>query len=76
MNKQRQDIALFVSFCLEEYKTAKGIAGEDALKVFLKYGLMEYLSEFFDVLHTQSRQWILEDIDEYINIRKEKEVAV
>ncbi len=73
MNKQRQDIALFVSFCLEEYKTAKGIPGEEALAIFLEYNLVDYLSEYYDVLHTQSRQWILEDIDEYINIRKGKE---
>ena len=29
-----------------------------------------YLNEHFEVLHTQSYQWIVEDIDEFINIRK------
>ena len=29
-------------------------------------GVLEYLSEHWEILHTQSRQWILEDIDEFI----------
>ena len=37
-----------------------------------KYGALAYLEENFKVLHTQSRQWILEDLDEFINHRKEK----
>ena len=35
-----------------------------------KYGVLEYLEEHFEPLHSQSRQWILEDIDEFINLRK------
>ena len=33
-------------------------------------GVLEYLSEHWEILHTQSRQWILEDIDEFIRTRK------
>ena len=36
-----------------------------------KYGVLEYLEEFYEVLHTQSAQWIVEDIDNYINQRKQ-----
>ena len=39
---------------------------------FDKYGVLEYLDEFFDVLHTQSHHWILADIEEFINTRKAK----
>lgn len=69
--EKKQDIAYFLSFCIEQYKNAHGLTGEQTLKRFDKYGVLEYLEEYFDVLHTQSRQWILEDIDEFINIRKE-----
>ena len=71
--KFEKDIALFVAFCIEEYGAAKGMSGEQVLDLFSKYGLVDYLSEFYDVLHTQGRQWLIEEIDEYIEIRNEKE---
>ncbi len=70
MDKRKQDIAFFVSFCLEEYKMAKKISGEEALGVFSQYGLIDYLSQNFEVLHTQSPQWLLEEVEEFINLRK------
>lgn len=73
MSKEEKDIALFVAFCIEEYGAAKGMSGEQVLDLFSKYGLVDYLSEFYDVLHTQGRQWLIEEIGEYIEIRKEKE---
>lgn len=73
MSKEEKDIALFVAFCIEEYGAAKGMSGEQVLDLFSKYGLVDYLSEFYDVLHTQGRQWLIEEIDEYIEIRKKKE---
>ena len=72
MKKKEKDIALFVAFCIEEYGAAKGMASEQVLDLFVKYGLTEYLSECYESLHTQGRQWLIEEIDEYINIRKDK----
>ncbi len=71
--KFEKDIALFVAFCIEEYGAAKGMSAEQVLDLFSKYGLVDYLSEFYDVLHTQGRQWLIEEIDEYIEIRRNKE---
>ncbi len=73
MSKEEKDTALFVAFCIEEYGVAKGMTGEQVLELFSKYGLVDYLSKFYDVLHTQGRQWLIEEIDEFIKIRKEKE---
>lgn len=72
MDKKKQDIAYFLSFCIEQYKTEKGISGSEAMELLSKYGVLDYLADHFEVLHSQSRQWILEDIDEYIRIRKEE----
>ena len=72
MRKKEKDIALFVAFCIEEYGAAKGLTGEQVLDLFSKYGLVDYLSEYYDVLHTQGRQWLIEEIDEYIEIRKNR----
>ena len=66
MDKRKQDIAYFVSFCIEQYKNA------EAAKELDYYGVLEYLEEHFEVLHTQSYQWLLEDIDEFINIREKE----
>ncbi len=73
MNKKKQDLAYFLSFCIEQYKAKKGMTGEEAFQLLNKYGVMEYLYEHFEVLHTQSHQWILADIDEFMAIRKEGE---
>ena len=67
---------MFVSFCIEEYGAAKGMSGEQALDLFSKYGLVDYLSEYYDVLHTQGRHWLIEEIDEYIEIRKNRDALV
>lgn len=70
MNNHKQDIAYFVSFCVEQYKTAKGLSGKDAVDTLNQYGVLEYLEERYEPLHTQGKQWLLEEIDEFIIIRK------
>lgn len=69
-----QDIAYFISFCIEQYKIAKGLTGAEAMTLLSEYGVLEYLAEHWEILHTQSRQWIIEDIDEFIRERKGGEV--
>lgn len=70
MKNKNQDISYFISFCIEQYKNAKGLDGATVMETFARYGVLDYLNEHFEVLHTQSYRWILEDIDEFINIRK------
>ena len=72
MNKHKSDIAYFVALCIEQYKHAHGISGREAIRILNCYGVLDYLAEHYEILHTQSRQWILEDIEEFINIRKRK----
>ena len=40
------------------------------MDLFDKNGVSEYLIDNFEVLHTQSPEWILADIDEYIENRR------
>lgn len=42
------------------------------MRILDKYKVLDYLKENYEILHTQGWQWILEDIDEFIKIRKEK----
>ena len=71
MDKRTQDIAYFVSFCIEQYKNEKHLSGAEAMQVLDSYKVLDYLAEHYEILHTQSSQWILEDIDEFIRLRKE-----
>ena len=74
MDKSKQDIAYFVSFCIEQYKTANKMSGAETILLFDKYNVIDYLCDHYEILHTQNHRWILEDIDEFIKIRKEKSV--
>lgn len=60
------DIAYFIAFCVETYKNAHNISGAEASVVFSDHGVMEYLAENFEVLHTQSPDWILAEIEDFI----------
>lgn len=73
MNKKDKDIAFFVAFCIEEYKVVKGLTGKQVFDLFAQYGVIDYLCQCYEPLHTQGRQWLMAEIDEFINIRKKKE---
>ena len=64
------DTSMFVAFCIEQYKHAKSLSGDQAAEELKRYGVLDYLSEHYEVLHTQSHHWLLEEIDEFITKRK------
>ena len=68
MSKSDSDILYFVAFCIEGYKNKHGLSGEAASNLFDQHGIKQYLSEHFDVLHTQGMPWILEEIEEKIGL--------
>ena len=41
------------------------------MELFKKYGVLDYINACFDVLHTMSRDYIVEEIDIFINTRKQ-----
>lgn len=69
MNKEIQGKAVFVSFCIEQYAKAKNMSTEDVVNLFEQYGIAEHFCEFYEVLHTQGSQWLIEEIDKMINER-------
>ncbi len=67
MERNHSDnIAYFIAFCTEIYKNAHSITGAETSKLFSSCGIMKYLEDNYDVLHTQSPQWILEEINDQI----------
>lgn len=67
--KRDNDISYFVAFCIEQYKHVKGMDGVEVASLFFSTGVSTYLAENFEVLHTQSRQWLMEEIDDIIQKR-------
>lgn len=70
MNKHKDDIAYFLTFCVEIYKNAHSLSGVEALALLSDSGALKYLEENYDVIHTQSHHWILADIEEYLSTHK------
>jgi len=60
----------FKAFCIERYKNAHNLKGSEVLRIFKQYGVMDYISSFYDVLHTFGDKYIVADIDEFISVRK------
>lgn len=70
MSKRSLDIAYFLSFCIEQYKEKNHLSGNEAARILNQHGVLEYLEEHFEPLHSQSRQWLMEEIEDYINKKK------
>lgn len=70
MRSEVEERAMFVSFCIEQYAKAKNMSTENVVNLFEQYGITEHFCEFYDVLHTQGRNWLIEEIDEMIKSRK------
>ena len=59
-------ITLFLAFCLEEYKKYHAKTADDSLYIFLKYDVFKFLEDVYETLHTQGKDYIMEDIDQYL----------
>lgn len=70
MKDKELDIAYFLSFCMEQYKNKHKISGEEVATVFERHGVLSYLKDNFEVLHTQGHRWLMEEIDELIDKQK------
>ncbi len=75
MPPRSNEISYFLSFCIEQYKQAHNLTGEQAMQVLDRYGVLDYLEEHYDVIHTQGARWILEDMDEFIENRKNESLS-
>lgn len=53
----------FLIYCIEEYKNQKGITGKQAIDLFTKYNISQYIYECYEALHTTGANYIVNDID-------------
>lgn len=64
------DVFEFYTYCLENYALRKHISGMRSWVTFKETGADEYVIDNYDLLHTQGMDYILEEIQRYINRRK------
>ena len=58
----------FLAFCVEIYKNAKKISGAEVYALFEKHNVLNYIKECYGALHTTGSQYIVDNIDEFIQI--------
>lgn len=59
----------FAVFCMENYKLHRNLSGREVSALFDRYGVFDYIREFYDVLHTTGHHYINNDIDIYLRSR-------
>ena len=60
----------FIVYCIEEYKSAERLSGKAVIDLFNQYRVIDYIRAYYEALHTTGRQYIVEDINLYINARQ------
>lgn len=60
----------FKIFCIEQYKNTHNLGGAEVMRKFRDYGVFEYITSFYDVLHSTGGKYIVEDIDMFIAARQ------
>ncbi|MCL2816133.1 MAG: DUF3791 domain-containing protein [Oscillospiraceae bacterium] len=63
----------FKAFCLEQYKYEHNMSGKATFDLFKKYGVLDYLGKFYDVLHSFGAQYLVQEIDLFIAARQSAE---
>lgn len=56
----------FMIYCIEQYKSAKKLTGKQVSELFSQYSVWDYIYSCFEALHTTGTNYIVEDIDQYI----------
>lgn len=73
-NRQKREIPCeviqFYTYCLENYAKRQHIGGINAWALFKETGADDYVIDNYDLLHTQGTEYVLDDIQRFINKRK------
>ncbi|MCL0080758.1 DUF3791 domain-containing protein [Peptococcaceae bacterium] len=66
----------FLVYCIESYKNAKGLKGRETVELFNRYRVFDYIKVSYEALHTTGREYIIEDLNIYINARKRVDAEI
>lgn len=65
-----KEVFEFYTYCIENYASRKRMSGMQAWVTFKETGADEYVINNYDLLHTQGIEYVLDDIQRFINRRK------
>jgi hypothetical protein len=60
----------FLVYCLEMYRAVKYMTGRQVIDLFKQYDVTEYVLSCYEALHTTGVNYIIEDIDLFLEARK------
>ncbi len=63
--------AEFMAFCIEAYKTKLGVSGAKVAEYFEDTGLLDFLQENYDILHTLGRNQLIGEMERFL-VRRER----
>jgi len=61
-----EDMTFWLSWCIEEYASNKGMPASDIAQFFESTGVLHYLSENAEILHTQGKSFIFDCIEKFL----------
>ena len=67
-----QKKAEFVSWCIEEYASSKSMNGRNVANMLSEKKALDFLSDHYEILHTQGKSYIIEAIEDFIKTGGEK----
>ena len=60
----------FMIYCIEQYKSSKKLTGKQVADLFSRYSVWDYIYSCYEALHTTGANYIVADIDSYIEERQ------
>ena len=66
----------FLVYCIESYKNAKGLKGKEVMELFNRYRVVDYIKASYEALHTTGKEYIVDDLNIYINAGKQVDLGV
>jgi len=64
--------AEFLAFCIEAYKMKLGVSGAKVAEYFEDTGLLDFLLENYDMLHTLGREQLIVEMERFLANREER----
>lgn len=64
-----EKIIEFASFCIENFKVKHSITGKEVAILFRQSGVLEFIRNGYEMLHTQGKEYILEEIEIFLKNR-------
>ncbi|MBB6714548.1 DUF3791 domain-containing protein [Clostridium gasigenes] len=59
----------FISFCIENFKMEHNMKGKEVANLFNQSGVIDFLTDGYDILHTQGKGYIIDEIEQFLKKR-------